>query len=80
MMECVAGDVEALTSCCVEAGVREAIDVALLKDDEAVEVTGGDVRLAGLFLEAGKKAHPMINKWSEFGVRAGGGWRGGCSR
>ena len=73
-----ASDVKALTACCVEAGLEEAIDTAFLKEDEALEVTGGDSRLAGLLSEAGKKARPMMEKWSEFGVRAGRGGEEGA--
>ena len=66
-------DAEALVECCVEAGFEEAIDPAFLSPGEAVEVTKGDSRLAGLLMEAGKKTRPLIDSWAKFGVRAGMG-------
>ena len=51
--------------------------MAFLSTDEAVEVTGGDSRLAGLLMEAGRKARPLVENWANCGVRAGlGGGEG----
>ena len=66
-------DVEALRGLCEEAGLMEAIDPAFLKEAEAVEVARGDSRLAGLLVEAGTRARPMMEAWKKRGPRAGGG-------
>ena len=53
-----AADAKTLAEMCQDAGLHDAVDPAFLSKDEAVEVTGGDSRLAGLLIEAGKKARP----------------------
>ena len=70
-------DSEELKRYCIEAGFEDAIDPAFLSQEEAVEVTGGDSRLAGLLIEAGKRARPLVESWSQCGVRAGRGGGGG---
>ena len=60
-------DVEALKGLCEEAGLVEAIDPAFLKEAEAVEVTRGDSRLAGLLMGAGAKARPMVERGPKSG-------------
>ena len=70
-------DAKTLGDLCRDAGLEEAVDPAFLSYDEAVEVTGGDSRLAGLLMEAGRKARPLVENWANCGVRAGRGGGGG---
>ena len=70
-------DSKAINGCCVEVGLEDAMHPAFLSPSETVEVTKGDSRLAGLLLEAGKKAHPMVDSWAKSVVRAGGRGGGG---
>ena len=76
-MKWSSGDAEALTAHCRDAGLEDAVDPAFLSYDEAVEVTGGDSRLASLLIEAGKRARPLVESWAKCGVRAGLGGGGG---
>ena len=55
-----ASDAKTLAEMCQYAGLTEAVDPAFLSYDEAVEVTGGDSRLAGLLMEAGRKTRPLV--------------------
>ena len=79
-MQMEVADAETLENLCIDAGLEDAIDPAFLSQGEAVKVTGGESRLAGLLIEAGKRARPLVESWAKCGVRAGLGGGGRASR
>ena len=67
-------DVDVLTALCIEAGLEEAIDVALVSASMVGDILGAEAaRLGPVLLRGAAQAKPMVDGWARNVTRRSGG-------
>ena len=67
-------DVETLTALCTEAGLEEAIDIALVSASMVGDIFGAEAaRLGPVLLRGAAQAKPMVAGWARNVTRRSGG-------